>query len=285
MALPPPEFATYLAHVRSGASPDEGFSLNPTPPRAPLTQRELAAAVGWSLGYVTQLEQGRAKNPSERLVEDLAAALQLTQTETEHLHALRAAPRIPNSSPETKGVATAELADTVDEFARLEVPAAVVTEAWDVVHANRVFVRLFRGVTDRNTANILKWLFFAQEARVILRDWEREARLTVAWLRWNWARRPRMGAFPRVLDSLSDSPEFAGWWGRQELARRRHTSELRVRDLDTGQDLTLRAAVLDPDPTVPVQLFQAIPTAGTSDGVADAAQHQPLVSAAGLGGR
>ncbi len=52
---------------------------------AGLRREELALLAGISVDYVTRLEQGRATNPSEQVVEALGRALRLSAQEREHL--------------------------------------------------------------------------------------------------------------------------------------------------------------------------------------------------------
>lgn len=52
---------------------------------AGLRREELAALAGISVDYVTRLEQGRATNPSEQVVEALGRALRLSGAERTHL--------------------------------------------------------------------------------------------------------------------------------------------------------------------------------------------------------
>ena len=49
-----------------------------------LRREELALLAGISVDYVTRLEQGRATNPSEQVVEALGRALRLSGAEREH---------------------------------------------------------------------------------------------------------------------------------------------------------------------------------------------------------
>uniref|UniRef100_UPI000A93536B helix-turn-helix domain-containing protein n=1 Tax=Nocardia fusca TaxID=941183 RepID=UPI000A93536B len=59
-----------------------------------LRREELAALAGISADYLTRLEQGRATAPSTQVVESLARALRLADTERDLLYRLagRAAP-------------------------------------------------------------------------------------------------------------------------------------------------------------------------------------------------
>ena len=52
---------------------------------AGLRREELAMLAGISVDYVTRLEQGRAANPSEQVVEALGRALRLSGAEREEL--------------------------------------------------------------------------------------------------------------------------------------------------------------------------------------------------------
>src|SRR4051794_7781203 len=64
-----------------------------------LRREELASAAGVSVDYYVRLEQGRASNPSDDVLDAIARVLELDETERVHLHRLghpaRHGPRAP----------------------------------------------------------------------------------------------------------------------------------------------------------------------------------------------
>ena len=89
------EFGHTVRRWRDRVSPEAaGLPVGGHRRAAGLRREELALLAGISVDYVTRLEQGRATNPSEQVVEALGRALRLSGAEREHLfHAagLRAA--------------------------------------------------------------------------------------------------------------------------------------------------------------------------------------------------
>lgn len=93
-----------------------------------LRRSELAARAGISADYVTQLEQGRARTPSEQVLLALVRALELSESERDHLFQL-AGRRPPDP-------ATRLPASVLEIIPRLHVPAALCNSAWDLITWN-----------------------------------------------------------------------------------------------------------------------------------------------------
>ncbi|MCZ4119614.1 helix-turn-helix transcriptional regulator [Streptomyces sp. H39-S7] len=103
-----------------------------------LRREELALLAGISVDYVTRLEQGRATNPSEQVVEALGRALRLSADEREHL--FHAAGLVPPG----QGTVPAHIAPSVQRMLdRLSgTPVAVSDAAWTLLLANPLYVAL-----------------------------------------------------------------------------------------------------------------------------------------------
>ncbi|WP_161883976.1 helix-turn-helix domain-containing protein [Deinococcus alpinitundrae] len=81
--------ATTLRIWRERLTPTEaGLPAHTSRRTVGLRREELAELAGLSVDYVVRLEQGRATAPSSSVVAALAAALQLTQVERDHLYRL-----------------------------------------------------------------------------------------------------------------------------------------------------------------------------------------------------
>lgn len=80
------EFGRTLRRWRDRVSPEAaGLPVGGHRRAAGLRREELALLAGISVDYITRLEQGRAANPSEQVVEALGRALRLSSAEREHL--------------------------------------------------------------------------------------------------------------------------------------------------------------------------------------------------------
>jgi len=94
-----------------------------------LRREELAALAGLSVDYVVRLEQGRAQHPSDQVATALARALQLDDSERDHLF------RSAGLLPPTTAVVSRHIPPGVQRLVgRLrETPVAVFTASWDLL--------------------------------------------------------------------------------------------------------------------------------------------------------
>jgi transcriptional regulator with XRE-family HTH domain len=248
----PPSFGTYLRHVRQTAEPSIFPITRARSERPTFGPTKLAAESGISEGYLLALEQGK-KLPSVKVVENLADALGLHDSERQHLKDLAGF-----QTPVTSEQDTLTVSDTQREFVDRLHPALAgwVDEAWNLLYGNVEYLRIFRGL--EHCGNVLTWFFAEPQSRAVMVEWEIEARLTVGWLRGHMARRPGSTVFDGLLDKLAGFPKFVTMWSRQEVILGRHTPLMRLRDLDQGRELTLNAEVFRfPDPRNAVQLYLA----------------------------
>ena len=115
---------------------------------AGLRREELAALAGISVDYVTRLEQGRATNPSEQVVEALGRALRLAGAEREHLF------HVAGLVPPGRGTVPAYITPSVQRMLdRLTgTPVGVSDASWTLLLANPLYTALMgeRHGRDRN---------------------------------------------------------------------------------------------------------------------------------------
>jgi transcriptional regulator with XRE-family HTH domain len=97
-----------------------------------LRREELAGLAGISADYLTRLEQGRATAPSAQVVESLATALRLSDTEHDLLH------RLAGHVPPGLGVVPTRITASVQRLLdRLtHTPVAVFDATWTLLVAN-----------------------------------------------------------------------------------------------------------------------------------------------------
>jgi transcriptional regulator with XRE-family HTH domain len=130
MQDPHGELGALLRAWRDRLSPlDVGYPADDARRAAGLRREELASLAGLSVDYVVRLEQGRALRPSHQVAAALARALQLDDSERDHL--FRLAGLLPPSPHEVP----AHIPPGVQRLiARLgEVPLAVFTASWDLL--------------------------------------------------------------------------------------------------------------------------------------------------------
>ncbi|MFI6775124.1 helix-turn-helix transcriptional regulator [Nocardia sp. NPDC050412] len=178
-----------------------------------LRREELAALAGISADYLTRLEQGRATAPSTQVVESLARALRLADTERDLLYRLAgyAAPG-PDVVPSRVTPSVQRLLDRLSHT-----PVVVYDATWTLVLANAPYHALMGDTTTwRGLERNAVWRNLTRlPSRVVhtpREQAEHEARL-VADLRLTASRYPADRALRRlVADLAGGSARFAELW-------------------------------------------------------------------------
>ncbi|MDX6292373.1 MAG: hypothetical protein QOH50_1448 [Kribbellaceae bacterium] len=188
---------------------------------AGLRREELALLAGISVDYITRLEQGRATNPSEQVVEALGRALRVSGAEREHL--FNVAGLVPPGQGTVPAYITPSIQRMLDRLAGT--PVAVSDAAWTLLLANPLYTALmgeYRG-NDRNAV----WRnFLGSGSRVRYSPQTRHALEVeqVSGLRATANRYPADQRVRRLVAELrAKSDRFAELWesgamGRHELS-------------------------------------------------------------------
>ncbi|WP_369255035.1 helix-turn-helix transcriptional regulator [Streptomyces sp. R35] len=193
---------------------------------AGLRREELALLAGISVDYVTRLEQGRAANPSEQVVEALGRALRLSGAEREHL--FHAAGLVPPGRDMVPAHITPGVHRLLDRLTGT--PAAVYDAAWTLLLANPLYAALLGDPSGwrGNERNGVWRNFIGPGSRVRHTPEERrtfEATL-VADLRATASRYPADQRLRRLIAELrANSDRFAELWesgavGHHEASRK-----------------------------------------------------------------
>lgn len=174
---------------------------------------------GVSASYYTRLEQGHSLSASPEVLDALAGALQLDESERRYLHDLARVER-PRSrgrrpGPERVTEATAQLLDLL-----ADAPALVLGRRGDVLAWNRLGHALFAGHLDPGAPelsarrpNMARLVFLDAHTRDLYADWPGKARAVVGNLRLVAAQHPQDTALHALLGELSaKSGEFASLW-------------------------------------------------------------------------
>ena len=256
------ELKNFLRTRRARLTPAEAGITDDFPDRRVpgLRREELAALAGMSVDYYVRLEQGRNLNPSAAVIEAIARALQLDDTERTHLFDL-AQPRRRPAAPRPQRVAPAmyQMLETLDEAVS---PAYVVGRRQDMLATNRMARALIRDFNALPAAqrNKARYLFLDPAARGLYAEWPKIAAETVALLRVEAGRRPDDAQLTALVDELSTrSDEFRGWWHDHRVLT--CTSGTRVFHHPVGGDVSLdfQALQLPDDPEQTLYVYTAKP--------------------------
>lgn len=189
-----------------------------------LRREEVAMLAGVSTEYYARLERGDIAGVSEQVLEALADALRLDDTEREHLGNLaRAASASPararRARPAAQTVRPGILA-ALDAITGA--PAFVRNGALDILAANDLgrayYAPLFASADP--TPNLAKFTFFDPAARSFYPDWATAADATVAILRHEAGRDPFDKRITEVVGELSTRSEvFRDRWANAIVHR------------------------------------------------------------------
>ncbi|MDQ1203048.1 transcriptional regulator with XRE-family HTH domain [Rhodococcus sp. SORGH_AS303] len=214
------ELSTVLRAWRDRTRPEEvGLSAVPGRRAPGLRREELATLASISVDYIVRLEQGRARHPSAQTVAALARALRLNDEEVDHLYRV-AGLASPNGRlvPHHIGPGVRRMVDRLDD-----VPLAVFTAAWDIVHHNGLWAAIsgdpaLRHGVDRNVV----WRHFTDDFTGVGYDdrhHEEFGEDLVADLRAAHARYPDDPYLTTLVTRLrARSADFDARWGRATMS-------------------------------------------------------------------
>jgi hypothetical protein len=242
-----PSLGEYLRYLRRAS---------PAARTGRLSREWVAANAKISISYLIRMEQGSAENPSSECLRRLADTFELSPVQVQHLHDLAKHDLVTPDGDMTRPlVITDDMREHVDNLSPHL--CGFVNERWDVLYANPEYSRIYRSIVD--IGNVLKWFFEVPESRQIMVEWEPEARLTVAWFRALMVRSNDSSEFDELLTDLAANADFREMWNTQEILMGRHSPYMKVRDLDSGQEVFLLAQVYAwPDPTQRVQMYLGV---------------------------
>ncbi|MCU1687015.1 MAG: transcriptional regulator [Amycolatopsis sp.] len=183
---------------------------------AGLRREELAQLAGISVDYYTRLEQGRARNVSEPILEAVSRALRLTADEDAYLRNL-AAPKRKRVTPPKAQRVRPELQRLLDVIG---VPAFVFGRYMDVLAWNPLGGALAFdfGAYPPVERNIGKMFFLDERARDLHPEWESVAKEVVANLRAEVGKHPNDPHMAQIIGELSvQSADFRKMWARQSV--------------------------------------------------------------------
>ncbi|MGW5398066.1 helix-turn-helix domain-containing protein [Streptomyces sp. NPDC003952] len=233
---------------------------------AGLRREEIAELAGVSVVYYTRLEQGRARHPSDAVLNALARVLRLDAAERTHLYDLARGPR--RASVEPSPFDTANPARDVpvrDGLRRLvtavgAVPAYVLSPAMDVLEANDL-ARALLGApapSPGEQLNLARHVFLDAAARDLYPRWEDVSGQTVGFLRFTAGRRPDDARTARLVAELClRSVEFRLLWAAQEVREKSYGTKSFQHPVVGGFDLAYETLALPGDEGRALVVFTA----------------------------
>ncbi|MFI1031405.1 helix-turn-helix transcriptional regulator [Streptomyces sp. NPDC020951] len=181
-----------------------------------LRREEVAHLSGVSVDYYVRLEQGRATQPSEQVLDALARVLGLDETERGHLYRLARQRRRRVKAP--GGRVRPELLRVLDLVAA---PALIMDHRLDVLAGNRLAGLLYgRPMPGLNTA---RHIFLEEAERGFYADWENCTLDVVGHLRLAAGKYPEDPRLASLIGELAmGSERFRRLWARADVRARTH---------------------------------------------------------------
>ncbi|WP_371633715.1 helix-turn-helix transcriptional regulator [Streptomyces sp. NBC_01259] len=231
-----------------------------------LRREELAQLAGVSVAYYTRLEQGNSGNVSGEVLDAIARALRLSDTEHAHLTHL--------ASPKTKKKRAAarpqrlraELQYLIDAMDR--VPAYVLGRRMEILASNRMARALLGDETtlppeERNMARIV---FLDPNSRDLYVDWECKAVELVSALRLCagcWPDDPLLSALVGELSVKSE--EFRTLWAAHTVREKGHGTKRLHHPLVGDLTLSYETLKLPADQDMSLVTFHATPGSASEE--------------------
>ncbi|MFJ8013780.1 helix-turn-helix transcriptional regulator [Streptomyces sp. NPDC096339] len=182
-----------------------------------LRREEVAHLSGVSVDYYVRLEQGRATQPSEQVLDALARVLDLDETERGHLYRLARQRRRRAKTP--GGRVRPELLRVLDLVT--EAPALIMDHRLDALAGNRL-ARLLFG-RPMPGLNIARHIFLEEVEGGLYADWENCTRDVVGHLRLAAGKHPEDPRLASLIGELAmGSERFRRLWARADVRARAH---------------------------------------------------------------
>jgi transcriptional regulator with XRE-family HTH domain len=208
------ELTEFLKSRRARVRPEDlGITTYGGRRRVPgLRREELAQAAGVSADYYVRLEQGRADNVSQEILDAVAGVLELTDDERAHLAALaKPVRRRRRRTTQRVRPGVQRLLDSITD-----VPAFVLGHRMDVLAWNDLAAALIG--LDSKARNVPRMVFLDPAARDLYPDWDAVAAEAVDYLRMYAGRYPDDSELAALVGELSiQSAEFREHWARHDV--------------------------------------------------------------------
>lgn len=261
------EVREFLMSRRAKVTPAQaGIAAGPNRRVAGLRRSEVALLAGVSVEYYAKLERGGIAGASASVLESVAEALQLDDTERAHLLDLaRAADGIPTSGRPRRKTTTPNASRASLHWALEAIADAVAfvrNPRQDVLATNalgRAFYSPLIGDGGR-TPNLARFQFLDPASREFYPDWDLFAEMCVAIMRSEAGRDPHDRALQNLVGELStQSDTFRRLWGSHDV-RTHGTGTKRFHHPDVGElVLAYEELAVTAEPGLVLMIYTAEP--------------------------
>ncbi|SER60124.1 Helix-turn-helix domain-containing protein [Lentzea albida] len=254
------ELREFLRSRRARVTPEEaGLPVFPGSRRVPgLRREEVAQLAGVSVDYYVRLERGKNVNVSESVLDALARALRLNETERAHLYTVAKPTRKSQALPPQR--VRPGLRRAVDSMP--DVPVMLLGRRTDVLATNALARALYKDfeAAPPHERNMIRFIFLDPAARELYDDWEGNARLAVASLHVYAGRHPHDPRLAALVGELSvRDNDFRRWWADNDVYRHAHGSKSLHHPVVGDITLAYESLTVDADPEMSLALHTVEP--------------------------
>ncbi|MCG5446089.1 helix-turn-helix transcriptional regulator [Micromonospora sp. NIE79] len=268
------EVRAFLTSRRAKVTPEQaGIPAYGSRRVAGLRRGEVAALAGVSVEYYTRLERGNLGGASESVLDAVARALRLDETETAHLHHLARAAGPQPSRARARRDKTPEIRPAVRRVldSMSGVPAFLRNHRFDILAANPLGMALYAPMFATGATlpvNSMRFNFLDPQAQAFYPQWAQVSRSAVAALRIAAAQSPDDQQLMNLIGELSMRSEpFRAMWAAQDVYVHRHGTKL-LRHPAIGElDLAFEALELPGDDGLMILTYSAEPGTPAGDGL------------------
>ncbi|MFF3209276.1 helix-turn-helix transcriptional regulator [Streptomyces sp. NPDC002886] len=229
---------------------------------AGLRREEVAHLSGVSVDYYVRLEQGRATQPSEQVLDALARVLGLDETEREHLYRLARQRRRRAKAP--GGRIRPEVLRVLDLV--VGAPALIMDHRLNALAGNRLAGLLFG--RPMPGLNIARHLFLEEAERGLYADWEQCTLDVVGHLRLAAGQYPDDPGLTALIGELAmGSERFRRLWARADVRARTHGRKAYRHPLVGVLELHQENFALPGDSGMELLVLSAAPGSPAEDGL------------------
>ncbi|MFE3445059.1 helix-turn-helix transcriptional regulator [Nocardia sp. NPDC059180] len=227
-----------------------------------LRREEVAHLSGVSVDYYVRLEQGRATQPSEQVLDALARVLGLDETERGHLYRLARQRRSRAKAP--NGRVRPELLRVLDLVSGA--PALIMNHRLDVLAGNRLAELLYgRPMQSLNTA---RHIFLDEAERGLYAEWDKCTLDAVGHLRLAAGKYPDDPRLASLIGELAMASErFRRLWARADVCARTHGPKTYRHPLVGLLELHQENFALPDESGMELLVLSATPGSPTEDGL------------------
>jgi transcriptional regulator with XRE-family HTH domain len=240
-----------------------------------LRRGEVAALAGVSVEYYTRLERGNLRGVSDSVLDALALALRLDDTERMHLYDLARAAGPSSGLSGARGPRRKDRPAVRPSVTRIvegmpELPAYVMNDRLDTLAANALGRALYSEMYGDPTCgqNVARFAFLSAAARRFYTDWERMARFAVGALRVEAGKNPYDRDLSNLIGELSTrSDAFRVMWGSHDVHVFRDTAKRLNHPLVGDLELDQETMSLPDGSGLSVVVYTAAPGSAAEDGL------------------